>query len=277
MTAAARSVPPVRSLSRTGRDYLSDTQGTPVQRCPLKWHFEYGAQRPHERGGAALAFGSAIHTALELHFRALLAGCTAPSGQELLCGYDQAWQADAAPPVRYGKGESARSLQAMASRVLAAFTGSPQALPGGEILGVEEELRRPILPGLPDLLARLDLIVRTDSALVIRDFKTARSRWTEANVTEAAPQLLLYGDLARPLAEELGDLAIRLEFVVLTKTRSPSVAVHPVGLDPHQLGRIRRIMTQVWHAMQTGHIYPNPSPMNCATCPFPQACRTWRG
>ena len=103
MTAAARSVPPVRSLSRTGRDYLSYTQVTTFQRCPLKWHFEYVAQRPHP---------------LELHFRALLAGCTAPSGQELLCGYDQAWQADAAPPVRYGKGESARSLQAMASRVL---------------------------------------------------------------------------------------------------------------------------------------------------------------
>ncbi len=277
MIAAARPVSTAHPAPRTGRGYLSYTQVTTFQRCPLKWHFEYIAQRPHERVGAALAFGSAIHTAIELHFRALLAGCTAPSGEELLCGYDQAWQADAALPVRYGKGESARSLRATASRVLAAFAGSPHALPGGEILGVEEELRRPVLPGLPDLLARLDLIMRTDSALVIRDFKTARSRWTEANVTEAAPQLLLYGELARPLAEECGDLSVRLEFVVLTKTRSPGIAVHPVELDPHQLGRIQRIMIQVWQAMQTGHVYPNPSAMNCATCPFQQACRAWRG
>jgi hypothetical protein len=50
------------------------------------------------------------------------------------------------------------------------------AQPRGKILGVEEELRGRLVAGCPDLLARIDLLVETDDALVITDFKTARSR-----------------------------------------------------------------------------------------------------
>ena len=127
--------------------------------------------------GAALAFGSAVHAALETHFRALLAGLTAPSSEELLVAFQQAWQAEAARLVQYAQGETIKSLHDLAGRVPAAFAASPHAIPDGEILGVEEELRRHVMPGLPDVLARIDLTVRTDDALVLRDFKTARSRW----------------------------------------------------------------------------------------------------
>jgi len=49
-------------------------------------------------------------------------------------------------------------LDRLADRMLATFQASDFARPEGMILGVEEELRGPVLPGCPDLLARVDLI-----------------------------------------------------------------------------------------------------------------------
>jgi hypothetical protein len=43
------------------------------------------------------------------------------------------------------------------------------APPQGNILGVEETLRERLIPGLPDILGRIDLIAETDEAIVITD------------------------------------------------------------------------------------------------------------
>jgi hypothetical protein len=40
---------------------------------------------------------------------------------------------------------------------------------------VEESLRGAVIPGLPDMLCKVDLIVETQDALAIRDWKTSRS------------------------------------------------------------------------------------------------------
>ena len=58
------------------------------------------------------------------------------------------------------------------------------------VAAVEETLRGRVIPGLPNLLARLDLIVETDTELVISDWKTSRSRWNAEQADEAAKQLL---------------------------------------------------------------------------------------
>ena len=50
--------------------------------------------------------------------------------------------------------------------MLRAFLASEMALPRGAVIGVEEELRGPVLGGdLPDLLARLDLIIDSGNRL----------------------------------------------------------------------------------------------------------------
>jgi RecB family exonuclease len=266
------------ALPKTGRDYLSYSQLSTFQRCPLKWHLEYVERRPRESVAAGLVFGAAIHAGLEALHRALLAGAEPLDVDDLLAAYEQAWAEHTGPEVDFGPTETAASFQVLAEQMFAAFLNAPEAqADGGEILGVEEELRGRILPELPDLLARMDLLVQTEDALVIRDFKTARSRWNDAKVQEYAPQLLLYGELATPLAEELGAVPIRLEFVVLTKTKQPTVEIHPVPIDPFLLGRTQRTAGHIWQAMQAGHVYPNPSALYCAGCPFQQACRDWRG
>jgi hypothetical protein len=198
-----------------------------------------------------------------------------PDFDQLLKVFDEAWQGDARAPIQFGKEETAASLRELAGRMLGAFLGSNTCDPGGTILGIEEEIRTEYLPGIPDLLARVDLIFLTDDALVIRDFKTARSRWTASKLADAAVQLVLYSDLALPMAQAYGDRPVRLEFVVLAKTKSPQVEVLTVEPDRQALVRLRRVIEQVWAAMRAGHVYPNPSVMNCSSCPFQRACRDW--
>ena len=131
-----------------------------------------------------------------------------------------------------------------------------------------------MIGGLPDLLARVDLIVDAGDALIVTDFKSSRSHWDQDQVINAADQMLLYSELVRELAD---GRPLRLEFVVLTKTKVPSVTRHPVAYNARQVERTKRTIERVWRAIEAGHFYPNPSPMQCPTCPFRQPLHNWQG
>jgi CRISPR/Cas system-associated exonuclease Cas4 (RecB family) len=156
--------------------------------------------------------------------------------------------------------------------MLAAFQASELADPPGSIIGIEEELRGELVPGVPDLLARVDLLVDSGDSLTLTDFKTARSRWNEEQVRVSAGQLLLYHELAKPIAD---GRPIRLEFAVLTKTKVPEVTRHEVRADPRQIDRTKRIVERVWKSIEADRFFPCPSAMQCSTCPFREACRAW--
>ena len=120
--------------------------------------------------------------------------------------------------------------------MLGVFTVSDLARPEGQIVGVEEELRGELSPECPDLLARVDLLLAEDDALVVRDFKTARSRWSAGKLDCSSDQLLIYHELAKPLAD---GKPLRLEFVVLTKTQQPAVEIYSITPEPQRLDRMR--------------------------------------
>lgn len=162
----------------------------------------------------------------------------------------------------------------LAERMFRAFQNSDFARPEGTIIAVEEELRGELVPGLPDLLARLDLIVATDEALIVTDFKTARSQWNGDHVDEAADQLIIYHELVKNLADHK---PVQLAFAVLTKTKVPELTVHPVPVEPQRVERTRRLLSCIWQAMQAGHYYPSPGPVKCPACPYRQPCREWTG
>ena len=54
----------------------------------------------------------------------------------------------------------------------------------------------PLLPKVPDLLERIDLVMETPDALHIVNFKTSRGRRSADQVAEPSGQLLLYSQLA---------------------------------------------------------------------------------
>jgi len=223
-----------------------------------------------------LIFGGAIHSALEFHFTELLCGNASPSHDLLLDVFQEAWQGRSTEhqDIRFGKNEDHNSLSALADRMLTAFRENPASATGDTVIGIEEELRGELIPGVPDLLARIDLLTTTSDALVITDFKTSRSRWSQNQAENSSSQLLLYSELAKRM---MPDREVRLRFLVLTKTKKPTIEAFDVDVSTHRANRIVKAVEHTWRAIEAGHFYPAPSPMNCPTCPYRSACNAWAG
>ena len=269
-----RLQPASGSSPPTERDYLSYSSISTYQSCPLRWFFRYVVGLPERTVSSSLVFGSAVHRAVEHHFNELLSGNEPPTLDALLGEYDRHWHETDENVVKYGKDDSRESLALLAQRMLAAFQASPLAMPEGHIIGVEEQLRGPVIDGCPDLLGRIDLLVETSRELIVTDLKTARSRWSRTQIDNQAGQLLLYAELVRPLAPRK---KLRLRFAVVSKSKAPSVELHEVDADPKKIDRAKLIVARVWKAIEAGSFYPNPSPMQCPSCAFRQPCRAWAG
>ena len=272
---ATASTPNEVALELTGRNYVSFSAISLYQRCPLAYRFKYLDNLPETVVSSSLVLGGAIHSAIEHHFNALMAGNPAPDLDTLRDVFWQAWRRRGEEAtIQLGKGEDVNSISALAERILAEFLRSDLATPRGRILGVEEELHGEIIPGVPDLLARIDLLVESDEILTVTDLKTARSRWSASQAEDAGEQLLLYSELARQLAPHKH---LRLEFAVITKAVKPIAERLPVTLDPLRVARTKQVVGHIWRAIQAGHFFPSPSPMNCPSCPFREPCRAWPG
>ena len=275
ITAAHRPTPNQVAERLTGRDYLSYSAINLFRMCPLRYQFRYLDGLPEESVSASLVFGSGIHRSAELLFNRLLAGESPPTLDDLLIAYHDAWRDQLeVGTVQFAKGDDQPSLTQLAARMLELFRSSPVAQPAGSVLGIEEELRGSIIPGVPDLLGRIDLLVETDEAVVITDLKTSRSRWTREQAVEASEQLLLYSELVKDFVP---GKPLRMRFAVLTKTKEPAVDVHELPVQPKQVDRIKRVVERVWRSIESGTFYPAPTPMTCPGCPYRAPCRAWRG
>ena len=254
------------------RDYLSYSAVRTFQGCPLKYRFRYLDGLPEDCVSSSLVFGSAIHAAVEFYFSQQLAGFVEPTQDELMSVYSESWKDRLEQEVRFNKKESTESLHDLASRIIAAFLASDLTNQDGQIIGVEEELRGKLAEGVPDLLGRVDLMLETEDAVVVQDFKTSRSAWNDYQAEDQSEQLLLYGELARRL---IPDKRVRLQFAVITKTKDPKVQLLEATFDKSKLDRTKRVFQNVWSAIQAGHFYPAPSPMQCTGCGYRKQCTAW--
>jgi putative RecB family exonuclease len=272
MTLLLTPTPTDVALELTGRNYLSYSAISTFQACPLRYYFRYLQGLPEPFVSASLVFGSAIHAAIEMHYREQLRGVKKPAFELLQQVYREKWTHYGSQTIRFGKEEDRRSLDNLSDRVLTTFQSSDLAQRSGRILAIEEELRSELIPGCPAILARVDLVVDTGPAVILTDFKTSRARWSQEQVEESSSQLLLYHDLVQTLAD---GRPVHLEFAVISKTKVPTLTRYPVRVDVRQIERTKRIVRRVWTAIQTGVFYPSPSPLNCSNCPFRDPCREW--
>ena len=276
MIALADATPTRIAQALTNRDYISYSAMSTYMACPLRYYFRYIQRIPEEIVSSSLVFGTSIHAAVQHHYEAILDGGDTPDVDQLMDTFWTTWQSREEEDIviSYGKGEDRTTIAALAERVLEAFLASDASQPTGQIIGIEEELRGPIAIDTPDLLARVDLITETADTLIITDFKTSRSRWNATQAEESAGQLLLYSQLAHDLAP---GKAIRLEFIVMTKTKQPSVERLHVHPNRQKVDRITRTIRHVWNAIESGVFYPAASHISCSTCPFREPCNNWNG
>lgn len=260
----------------TGRSYLSFSQASTYQACPLKWHFAYIQKAEPERVSAALLVGASIHAAIQRWQEARMAYDPAPSLDDLMDTYWGTWRSQAGDtPVHYGRDDDAEVLGQTARKMLEAFVNSPDAQIAGRLIGIEEPLRVTLDPGLPDLVAKVDLLRLHQGELTVQDFKTARSLWSRQTAEDHAEQLLLYGEAANAIADDLG-AKLRLEFLVISKAKkTPKVGTYAIATNPDRVQRSKTILKQVFRAMSLDVVYPNPSVMNCPSCPYQTRCKAW--
>jgi CRISPR/Cas system-associated exonuclease Cas4 (RecB family) len=258
----------------TASAHLSWSAVTCYRTCPLKYFFRYVAGIKEESVSASLLFGGAIHRALARYFTARMQGLGDSDLDSLLDDYQIHWDQHRERTVHYSGSDSQGSLLATARRMLACFLESPLARLSGQVTAVEERLSGIIVPGLPAFVGVVDLIVRTPSELMLVDWKTSRGRWSELQLAEAQEQLLLYAQLAQDMAP---GKQISLQPVVLTKCKVPAIERYLLPFDPLKLQRTKSWIAALWRAIQGRHYYPTPSAAACATCPFRERCRDWRG
>lgn len=260
-----------------GRDYLSYSAVRTYQTCPLRFQFQYVLGLQPAFVPATLIFGAAIHSAIEKHFRAHLEGLPSPDLEELVGTYEVTWTSEMSTPVLLSRNESAASLGDLAARMLKAFQASEIAQNPGILLGIEEEFRGRIIADCPDILGRVDLLAIGVNALRIVDFKTSRTGWHAAKVQEALPQQLLYSELVQSVAKSCGDIPVQIEWIVLTKGKSPRVEHHAARPDSRNLRWTKLMIGRVWQAIAAGHFYPTPSVTACSSCPYRSPCSKWEG
>ena len=258
----------------TGRDYVSWSALSTFRTCPLKYKFRYIDGLPEESVSSALVFGTGIHTAVEQHFQAALSGDPKPDLESLLFAYRSAWLPHEPDAIQFGSSETRASLDALASRMLAAFLNSPTASVQGRVLGVEEEIRGMLVEGVPDLYGRVDLLTEDSDSLVVTDIKTSRGKWSQEQVEDSGEQLLLYSHLASEISP---GKKITTRFLVLTKTREPQIEEHVREVEPAAVKRTLAGVERVWRAISAGNFYPAPSTMSCASCGYRAACSAWAG
>ena len=158
--------------------------------------------------------------------------------------------------------------------MLGALMESDVSKPQGQIIAIEEKLVGQLSECLPTFVARVDLILQTEEGYRLIDFKTARSKWSEEQLKQSRDQLALYDSLARHrFAEE----HFEQQFIVLTKQKKPQLQVlvpssSSSSDDESATIHLTQLIQPIWHAMQQGVDYANPSPMNCAGCGFNDRC-----
>ena len=242
-------------------------------RCPLSYRFRYIDGLTEDTVSSALTFGRGIHASLELWFTCQLDGRPEPNIDDLLVEFWLEWRACSEDTeIRFGKNEDALSLGEQAKRMLQAFINNPAARTSGTVIAIEEQLRSTLIADAPDTLGRIDLGLETEDAVVIIDFKTSRSRWSIAQRMDSELQAVVYSELARPVA---GDKSVRVELLVLTKTKVP--AIDTVTFEPTS-ERTRRglaMMSATWNAIESGQFFPTPSITACPSCAFRKQCNSW--
>ena len=154
--------------------------------------------------------------------------------------------------------------------MIQAFVDSPHSRVNGDVLGVEDEVRAPLMDGLPDLLARLDLVELCDDGVIVTDFKSAKSRWNDGKLLESCAQVQIYGHLlAKTGLASAGP--IKLQFLVVTKAVKPVVQVLDVPHDPERVERTCQMISDVWDGVVAG-IFPARPGWPCRMCPYKSAC-----
>ena len=261
--------PAAIAKSITGRSYLSWSQVQSYQMCPKAFEFKYVLNAEPAFVPSSLVFGSAMHEAFAKVHQSELEGLPTPSCEELAAKVTNSLAASLLP-IKYSKAETPESLEMLSKRMVTAFLAAPEASSPGVPVCIEDRATGIIDAQIPPIEAKVDYVRLTNEGLVLRDYKTARSRWNPDKVEEAAPQLRLYAKLLDRELEVYGPVQ-QLEFVVVTKAVKPTVVLHQVIRKQESVQACIDQIGSVWDGIRKS-VFPTRPGWPCKSCPFASKC-----
>ena len=268
-SSSSSRTPAAEAESITGRAYLSWTQVASYRQCPRAFAFRYVEHAEPDFVPSSLLFGSAMHEAFARVHEAAMEGLPYPSTAELASKVSNLLDASLLP-VRYSKGETPESLHALGQRMVAAFLDAPVSRPEGQPVCIEDRASGVIDAGIPPIEGKVDFVRLTKEGLVLRDYKTARSKWSPDKVEEAAPQLRLYATILDQQLEGWKTIT-GIEFVTVTKAVKPTVTLHAVPMRQESVQACIDQIGAVWDGIRKG-VFPTRPGWPCKQCPYASRC-----
>lgn len=242
-------------------------------RCPLQYCFERVLKLPQPSVSSGLVLGSAIHAALADYHLNLQrrTPTTIDKLQRVLLAYWTLQEAER--PIQYKAGENRVVQLATGVSLLETYLKEP---PPEGIIGVEQRLLVPLINSSGEYLetplaAVVDLLIRDERQLKVREFKTSGRAYGEMEV-ETSLQATSY---VNAVWQAYGELAT-VEYNILIKTKTPKFQRLTTARNESDLGRLGDIVESVERAVDQSIFFPIESPLNCSTCPFRQPCRQWK-
>lgn len=238
-------------------EHLSYSSISSYLNCGAWWNFKY-VQKIAIPASPALAFGSAIHTAIEEHIQ---------GNGALLDMWGPAWEKAIDQPVEWGM-ETPEQHYNEGIRILT----DPEIQRGVGAIKPREIERKVELhvPGVPvPVIGYIDVITEDG---VPGDFKTSAKSWSSEKAMGEMQPLFYLAALSQ--AGEKVD-GWRFRHYTIIKTKQPKFEVFEISHSPKELFFLFNVINQVWQAIQAG-IYPyNPTGWKCSStyCEFWMQCR----
>jgi len=262
--------PAAVAQSITGRPYLSWSQTQQYSMCPRAFAYKYVERAAPEFVPSSLIFGGAMHEAFARVHEAQMEGSPVPTVEELTKEVNEHFTSELLP-VRYGKTETQATLAELSNRMISEFLVSSHSTPAGEAVLIEDRISGLIDPGIPPIEGKVDHVrIGADGGLILRDYKTTRSKFSESKVEEAAPQLRLYATLLNKELEGWQSVN-QLEFVTVTKAKAPVVQLHAVRIRPESVDACINQIGEIWHGIQQS-VFPARPGWICKSCPYQSIC-----
>ena len=252
------------------RDHISVSQINLYLMCPLKYRYQYVDQLPRPFKAAELAFGSAIHSAIEWWHKERQAE-REREWQQVASVFEADMNAQAVDEIRYKNGDDLSALVEKGKELLAVYL---KEFKGGAPKAVEQAFRVPLvdsetgerldlpLDGYFDLLEEGDTIV---------ELKTAAKAY---DTTTLAQHLQLTAYAYAFTIQRKREPNLRID--ILTKTKKPQLHSFEVVRGRNDIIRFFHLAKRVIEGIQNGHFYPNAG-WQCPSCEYYDACQKWRG
>jgi CRISPR/Cas system-associated exonuclease Cas4 (RecB family) len=262
--------------------YISVSQVKTYLMCPRKYELHYIRGEPPAFVPVALAFGSAIHTALAGYYGEIKASGEPLRRDLMLDVFRDAWDKGTSGPVPLQANEDDNDttreqiVDKGVSMLEVFYEHAGKTAAEFDVVAVEKsfavsihdvetgELFEELLVGT------IDLIVNESGQRIIVEHKTAQKKYSldqlRFDIQPTAYKLA---------AREMGLGEVGLRFQVITKTKAPAIQIADVRRDERDEDDFLRTVGGVLRAIDAGVSYPLRG-WQCRTCPWAGPCERRR-